>query len=76
MPSLPPRKLEHFPFVKLKQVFGPLGSGANSAPCTMEYMRFRDMSQVTGTQKVRMEAGLRDLRLRPNREPSRHLALR
>lgn len=34
MPSLPPRKLEHFPFVKLKQVFGPLGSRANSALCT------------------------------------------
>lgn len=39
-------------------------------------MRFRDMSQVTGAQKVRMEAGLRDLRLRPNREHSRHPALR
>lgn len=41
----------------------------------MEYMRFKDMSQVTGSQ-LRREMGLWDLRLRPNREPRKHLALR
>lgn len=42
----------------------------------MECVRFRDMSQVTGAPKMRIEVGLWDFRLRPNREPSKHVALR
>lgn len=70
----PERRLEHFPFVTLKQVHLAQGLILPSAP--VEYMRFRDIAQGTGAQGVGLDSRSVYLRLRPNKEPSQHLALR